>query len=182
MTDPDFRLESAASLGPDEPMNDEFCSFVLSLRRDGRSLHPRLVERAEEWADAHPECRRTLGDFAAVGDLLASESPVRASAGFTDRVLTKRRQFGRGGDVLPLLRRLSVAAALLLGLTLAFDMAFPAGAAADDELARQEHEIDSLRPDPFSDANLDAGLQILLPDPTPLAGNAPGPGEQGGDR
>jgi hypothetical protein len=186
MTDPDPRPQSATSLGPDEPLSDELCTYLLSLVRDGRGVHPRLVERAELWADEHPACRQTLGDFAVIGELLGDEAPRHASAEFTERVLSEQRRVRKAGDVLPLLRRLSIAAALLLGLTLAFDMSFPADAAADDEVARQPHQIDKLRPDPFSGPDLDAGLLALLPDATPLSGSwnareAP-VGEEGADR
>lgn len=173
MNDPQPRPEPTTSLGPDEPMSDEMCTFVLSLSRDGRSLHPRLVERAEAWADQHPACRRALTDFAIVGGVLAAEPSRQATQGFTERVLAEQRRVGRPGEVLPLLRRLSMAAAVLLGLTLAFDLSFPAGAAADDELARQAHRIDVVRPDPFVPADLDAGLRALLPDATPLGSVAP---------
>lgn len=168
MTDAVPPRDSATAIGPDEPMTDELCLFVLSLARDGRRFHPRLLERAEAWAAERLACQRALADFAAMSDVFAHEPPRRATEGFTRRVLSERRRVARGGDVLPLLRRMSVAAALLLGLTLVFDMSFPAGAAADDELARQPHAIDALRPDPFSEVDLDAGLRALLPDATRL--------------
>jgi hypothetical protein len=182
MTDSDFRFESMTEIGPDEPMSDELCTSLLSLHRDGRSLHPRLVERAETWASSHPACQQALGDFAAVSEVLSSEPSQSASRGFAERVLAKRRRFARGGDALPLLRRLSIAAALLLGLTLIADMTFPAGAAADDELARQEHQIDTLHPDPFAAPDLEGALQVLLPDVAPLGGEPAGRVEPGGDR
>jgi hypothetical protein len=182
MTDSDPPFESMTAIGPDEPMSDELCTLILSLQRDGRRLDPRAVERAEAWASSHPACREALGDFAALGDLLSSEPARQASPGFTDRVLNRRRLLARGGDVLPLLRRLAIAAALLLGLTVAMDMTFPTGAAADDELARQEHQIDTLHPDPFAAPDLDGALQVLLPDVAPLGGDSEGLEEPGGDR
>ncbi len=153
-------------------MTDELCLFVLSLVKDGRTLHPTLVTRAQGWAETHPSCQQALGDFAALSEVFRTEPELKASEGFTESVLRKqRREQRQGAQILPLLRRLSMAAAVLLGLTVAFDLGFPGGAAADDELEAHVHLMDSLRPDPFGGASkadaLRAGLDALLPDPSP---------------
>ena len=183
MNDSTQQHPSAMALGPDEQMTDELCLFVLGLVQDGRTVQPLLVQRAREWAAEHPVCSQALVDFALMGQVLQTEPKQRASQGFTDEVLRKRRdQRLAGGQILPLLRRLSLAAALLLAVTLGFDLSFPDGAVADDKLEASSHLMDSLRPDPFagsakSDA-LRVGLEVLLPDPASLAGEAAGVSER----
>jgi hypothetical protein len=156
-------------LGADDPMDDERCLFTLSLLMDGRSVHPQLADRARAWAEEHPGCHRALGDFEAIRDVLREERVALPSEGFTERVLEEHQQGARTGDVLPLVRRLSLAAALLLALTLGFDLQSPSSAHAGADLAAARHSIDELRPDPFGPAQLEDGLLVLFPDPAPLA-------------
>ncbi len=162
---PDPRLPAATSLGPDDPMDDDLCLFVLMLDRDGRDVPPALLERARAWADEHPACRRAADDMAAVDAVLASEPTRTAPDGFTDRVLAARRRRDReGGRVLPMMQRLAAAAALLLAVTIGVDMSTPGGAAAGDDLERdRSHAVDLLRPDPFAAPDVDAALRELLP-------------------
>ena len=162
---PDPRRPAATSLGPDDPMDDDLCLFVLMLDRDGREVPAALLERARAWADAHPRCRHAAADMAAVDAVLAGEPGRAAPDGFADRVLAAhRRRDGQGGRVLPMLQRLAVAAALLLAVTVGFDLRFPGGATAGDDLERDRpHALDLLRPDPFAAPDVDAGLEALLP-------------------
>jgi hypothetical protein len=62
--------------------------------------------------------------------------------------------------VLPFVRRLAVAAALLIAVSLGWTMARPFPAQAGDEVQRHKHHVvDSLRRTPFSPDDLDAGLR-----------------------
>ena len=161
--------EPVTSLDPAEPMTDELCLFVHSLLLDDRPVPAELAERARAWAAEHPACLAAVRDFEALGQVLAEEAPTGAPGDFTERVVTAARQEAPAARVLPFVRRLSAAAALLLGLTLVFDLQTPGGVEAGDDLARQRHVVDTLRPDPFGPADVDAGLRTLL-GTEPLAG------------
>ena len=176
---PDGRPASA--LRSDEALSDELCLFVHSLAMDGRPLPPRLLERARVWATEHPACAQAVRDFERLHEVLASEPARPARAGFTARVLRGLQRRTSSERVLPLVLRLSLAAALLLAFTLAFDLHFPGRAEAGADLARQSHVADTLRPDPFGEPQLEAALRRLFPDPVRLApargdGGDPGTG------
>jgi len=161
------------ALGLDDPMDDERCLFVLSLLMDGRSVHPVLAERARSWAEEHPSCGQALRDFEAIRAVLREERELSPSEEFTERVLHEREAGARSADITPLVRRLSLAAALLLALTLAFELQLPSSAIADADLSAQRHSIDELKPDPFGPPQLDAGLRALFPDAAPLSSRDP---------
>jgi hypothetical protein len=166
---PDGR-EPATALRADEPMSKQVCLFVFSLLMDGRPVPKALEARAREFAANHPDCARIVADFELVRDVLGEELPAVASEGFSELVLQRSRE--AGGEILPLVRKLSLAAALLLGLTVSFQLSQPGAAVADDEF-RQDHVVDVLRPDPFGPLDLDGGLRELLSDWTPLGQSSP---------
>jgi hypothetical protein len=58
--------------------------------------------------------------------------------------------------VLPLVRRLAVAAALLLAGTLGWSLAFPSTLRADPDVLRARHAVDHFRPTPFAPDRVDA--------------------------
>jgi hypothetical protein len=162
----DQRPPSGGALRPDEPMSDELCVFVLSLHADGRPLPAALLERARAWASAHPACRAALADFAAIGAILRSEPAPVARPGFVRRVLAARAAEAAGrGPALVLARRMAVAAALLLGLTVAAEIVLPRPAVADPDVTVERHAVDAFRPEPFQPDDLERGILTLLPDP-----------------
>lgn len=177
-THPDDDLRLTTSNLDEAPMDDELCVFVHALLDDGRPLSPQLVERARRWAAEHPSAAREVADLEAIGAALARDD-VEPSASFTDAVLAARRApvhvdevgAARGG-VLPLVRRLSVAAALAIVATIGWGMLEPDALFADDDPASLEVER-THRADEFTDERgrateraFEEGLDGLIePDP-----------------
>lgn len=149
----------------DHLMDDQTCLFVHSLLMDGRDVPFETAERARQWAAQHPACRQVLDDMRAQSEALAT-APVRCvSAGFTERVLA-----AAGGSasavfvepVLPFVRRLAVAAGLVLVLTLGFDLSTPSGLVADDRIDKQRHVVDHFRSSPFAPDRIVDGLRARV--------------------
>src|SRR5262249_4752466 len=95
------------------------------------------------------------------------EPAVAASAGFTGRVLAAvARERGTPDEVLvlPLVRRLAVAAALLVAVTLGWSLARPAELQAGPDVQRHRHAVDGFRRTPFTPDDSDAGLRARLRD------------------
>lgn len=177
-----FRPEPGrdGTLRPDEPMSDETCVFVLSLHADGRPVPPELLVRARAWAEDHPACRAMLGDFGAMSRALRALPVPRASARFAEGVLAARAAAGAApADILTLARRMAVAAALLLGLTIVFDTSHPRSAMADPDVAAEPHAVDVFRAAPFADDDVDAALEALLPDPARRASHRSADDDEG---
>ena len=158
---------AVTSLRTDEPMTDELCLFVLTLDADGRAVPDELLARARGHAAAHPDCARQLADMTAVGGILSSEPTRQASADFTERVVAAARADAEPGTVLPMVRQLAVAAALLLAVSIVWIGSGPGELVADDQIDAQSHAVDPFRVDPYGPDDLDAGLRRLLPDPRP---------------
>jgi len=158
------------------PLTDEEALFVLSVIQDGREVPERLGSLARQHSDAHPEIVEALGEFGLISEVFRSEAAEPASAGFTSETLNRAREgatadpvLGNGPTLTPsllsfqLARRMAVAAALLLSLTLGFDALRPTPAAADPAQEQQSYRGDVFRPEPYGPLALDLGLQELLP-------------------
>jgi hypothetical protein len=146
-------------------MTHALCLWVHSLLLDARDVPASLAERAAEHAHRCPACARELADWRAVSGVLREEPALAAPPGLAGRVTAAARAEG-GGEILPLARRLAVAAALVLAVTLVHDVVRPGTATADPDIARQPgHLIDAFRPDGTGPDDLRAGLRVLLPDP-----------------
>ena len=159
------------TISPDDPRDDRAMTAEQALRTlglvaDGRPVEPAVRARAEAYAAEHPGVRAELADQAAIREVLASEPAPVPAADFTDRVLAARSAPDpASGRILSLARRLSVAAALLLAVTVGGDLANPERAVADPSIEDQPHAVDAFGRDPFRAGDLDAGLQALFPDP-----------------
>ncbi|MGQ0552375.1 MAG: hypothetical protein ACT4PU_04070 [Planctomycetota bacterium] len=164
-----------SDLSVDGAMNDERCLFILALIEDGRRVDPQVQAAAQAWAQQHPACALFAEGLAADRRALGQAAPLRASAGFTERVVQAARP--SFGDTLPGLhsaepvlslgrvRLLALAASLLLLASLAFSLARPGSVLADQGLQRHRHVADHFRPDPFGPEDLVAGLRARLQDP-----------------
>lgn len=167
-------------------LTDEEALFVLSLIQDGRSVPEHLSALAREHSDAHPAIAEALGDFGLISEVFRSEAAEPASAGFTGEIVSRAREVSTAEAALSdgprathevlretlqapsllsfqLARRMAVAAALLLSLTLSFDALRPTPAAADPAVEQQFYRGDVFRPDPYGPPALDIGLAELLP-------------------
>lgn len=134
---------------------------VLSLLRDGRPVPADEAARARALAAADPAVAAMLAAWERQAAALAAEPARTASPGFTARVLAALA--GRGAQpaevlVLPLVRRLAMAAALLLAGTLGWSLAFPATLRADPDVLRARHAVDCFRPTPFAPDDVRAGM------------------------
>ncbi|GEM_PF-3068589 len=168
------------------PLTDEEALFVLSLIQDGRSVPEHLSALAHQHGEAHPAVAEALGDFCLMSEVFRSEAAEPASAGFTTELVSRVREVataepaindGPGATDEParetrptpsllsfqLARRMAVAAALLLSLTLSFDALRPTPAAADPAVEQQFYRGDVFRPEPYGPPALDVGLAELLP-------------------
>ena len=167
------------------PLTDEEALFVLSLIQDGRAVPEQLGALARQHGAARPEIAEALGDFGLITEAFHSEAAEPASAGFTGETLSRAREGaaaapvpGNGTTLTPslfsfqLARRMAVAAALLLSLTLSFDALRPTPAAADPAQEQQFYRGDVFRPEPYGPVALDLGLRELLPGRLDQAGGA----------
>jgi len=169
MSDPDFRHDDPDEAGPTlagllaaEELDDEGALFVLSLAQDGRPVPSALLSLARERAEANPAVAQAAADFARLSELLGEEPASVTSPGFTEAVLGRTRSV-RTVTSMVLARRLAVAATLLLGLTIAWEGARPAPAAADPSQENQSYRGDVFRADPYGPPDIEAGLEQLLP-------------------
>jgi len=167
-------------------LTDDEALFVLSLIQDGRAVPERLSAMAAEHGQTHPSVVAALGDFGLISEAFRAEAADPASASFTSRVLGQARaasppklapndpptpspELAQSSNLRPsllsfqLARRMAVAAALLLSLTLSWDALRPAPAAADPAQEQEFYRGDVFRPDPYGPVALDLGLQELLP-------------------
>lgn len=154
------------SLTGDEPMTDEVCLFVHSLLMDGRTVPGDLESRAKRWAAEHEHCRRAVADFEAIHDVLSTEPSHATGQDFTSRVVRTARSeesASRDGEVLPFVRKLAAAAAIVLSLTLIFEASTPEATVATDDVQSQRYAVDDFRADAFEADDLEAGLEALLP-------------------
>ncbi len=135
---------------------------VLSLLRDGRPVPAEEAQRARALAAADPGAAAMLAAWERQSAALAAQPARAASPGFTGRVLAAARgEQAQPAEVLvlSLVRRLALAAALLLSGTLGWSLAFPSVLRADPDVQRQRHAVDHFRPTPFAPDDLDAGLR-----------------------
>jgi hypothetical protein len=142
---------------------------VLSRLRDDRPVPTADAARARELAARDPEIAATLAAWERQAAVLRSEPGVAARPGFADRVLAamaRERNTPVEILVLPFVRQLAVAAALLVAVSLGWTMARPARLEANADLQHQRHHaVDSLRRTPFAADDLDAGLRARVADP-----------------
>jgi len=139
---------------------------LLSLLRDGRPVDGLAAARARELAASDPEVAAMLAAWERQAALLAGEPALRAPADFTERVV----QAALGEPVgelitLPVARRLALAAALLLAVTLGWSMARPGTLRADPDLQRHRHAVDHFRATPFGHDDILRGLRGRVRDP-----------------
>jgi hypothetical protein len=172
--------------GPD----DERCLAVLTLLMDRRAVEPELAAWARAHAAAHPACAAAFAELQALAATLASAPARRASPGFTGRVLARiapapARAAGaaagarvasagagraggsvqRSAEVLPFVRRLALAAGLVLAVTLGVDLLRPAPLATDSGLQRRRHAADHFRRDALGpEQDIEAALRARLKD------------------
>lgn len=152
------------------PTDDEraFALAVLSRLRDGREVPAAEAASARELAARDPEIASMLAAWDRQSALLAGEPAVSARAGFTDRVLAALAEQRSAPDevlVLPLVRRLAVAAALLAAVTLGWSLARPAELHAGADRPEQHHAVDGFRRTPFAPDDIEAGLRARKDDP-----------------
>ncbi len=147
----------------DIPPDDTTCLWVESLRLDGRPIAAQVLLYCGTMLAARPDLRRTAEGFRARRALLAEAPPLRARAGFTERVLAARR--ARSADVPTLARRLAIAAGLVLAVTLALDAIRPAALQAGSARERGRHAVDAFRAHPFAPDAVIEGLRARLLDP-----------------
>lgn len=182
MSDPDLRHDDPDEAGPTlagllaaEELDDEGALFVLSLAQDGRPVPAELLSLARERAEANPTVAQAVADFARLSEVLGEEPASVTSPGFTEAVLGRTRP-ARAVTPMSLARRLAVAATLLLGLTIAWEGARPAPAAADPSQENQAYRGDAFRADPYAPPDIEAGLEQLLPGRLDAASTGTGPG------
>jgi hypothetical protein len=133
---------------------------VLSRLRDGRPVPAAEAASAQALAARDPQIAEMLAAWERQAALLASEPAVHARPGFTDRVLAalaRERNTPVEVLVLPFVRRLAVAAALLVTVSLGWTLARPSPVMADPDVQRHKHHVvDSLRRTPFAPDDLQA--------------------------
>ena len=140
---------------------------VLSRLRDDRPVPAAEAARARALAARDPEIAATLASWERQAAVLGREPGVIARPGFTDRVLAamaRERSTPVEVLVLPFVRQLAVAAALLVAVSIGWTMARPARLEADADIQRAHHVVDSLRRTPFEADDLDAGLRARAKD------------------
>jgi hypothetical protein len=138
---------------------------LLSRLRDGRPVDAAAAAWAHAVAGSDAETRAMLAAWERQAALLAQEPPLAAPAGFTDRVLAAARGEAAGEVLsLPVARRLALAAALLLTVTLGWSLARPAALRADPDLQKNHHAVDGFRRTPFAPDDIEAGLRAWLRD------------------
>jgi anti-sigma factor RsiW len=139
---------------------------VLSRLRDERPVPPEQAARARELASRDPQIAAELAAWERLSAALRGAPGVVASEGFSDRVMAAMaRERGTPVEVLvlPFVRQLAVAAALLVAVSFGWTLAQPGRLEADADLQRQRnHVVDSLRRTPFEADDLDAGLRARL--------------------
>lgn len=141
---------------------------VLSRLRDGREVPAEQAARARELAAVDAGIAAMLAAWDRQSALLAQEPAASAPAGFTDRVLAALATERGAPDevlVLPLVRRLAVAAALLVAVTLGWSLARPTELHAGADRPEQHHAVDGFRRTPFATDDIDAGLRARKDDP-----------------
>ena len=142
---------------------------VLSRLRDGCPVPAAEAASAQALAARDPQIAEMLAAWDRQAALLASEPAVGARPGFTDRVLAalaRERSTPVEVLVLPFVRRLAVAAALLLTVSLGWTLARPSPVMADPDVQlHKHHAVDALRHTPFETDDLDAGLRARRLDP-----------------
>ena len=158
-------MSAAEHDGPTEAERAEALA-LLSLLRDGRPVDAEAAARARALAASDPEVGAMLAAWERQAALLAGEPALRAPADFTERVVAATRQDG-GGELLtlPVARRLALAAALLLAVTLGWSLARPGTLRADPDLQRHRHAVDHFRATPFGHDDILRGLRGRLNDP-----------------
>jgi len=161
------------NLRDDAPLSDELCLFVESLRLDERELPPTLDARVQAYVAERPELRRAVAELALHHELLSTAPALRVPDGFAERVLAARPVHTAAGR--PVLRRLAAAAALLLAVSLGWELTHPVHTLADADTARGRWIVDELQPDPFGPLEIDAALRERLPGPLDAAGEPAAP-------
>ena len=133
---------------------------VLSRLRDGRPVDAATAAWAQSVAESDAETRAMLAAWERQAAVLAQEPPLAAPAGFTERVLAAARGEAAGEVIsLPVARRLALAAALLLTVTLGWSMARPAALRADPDLQKNWHAVDNFRSTPWERDDILGGLR-----------------------
>jgi len=141
---------------------------VLSRLRDGRPVPAAEAASAQALAARDPQIADMLAAWERQAVLLASEPALSARPGFADRVLAAlARESSTPVEVLvlPLVRRLAVAAALLVTVSLGWTLARPSPVMADADMQRHRHAVDDFRRTPFGPDDLDAGLRKRIDSP-----------------
>ncbi len=147
-------------------MNRERCLHVFSLLVDGRPVPAAVEHAARQFALGDEDCAVALEDYRTLHELLASEPGVQASPGFATRVVAARTD--EGAAVLPFVRRLALAAALALAVTVGWALATPQELMADGSLEADVHTVDHFRSSPYQTDDLTGGITSLLTDPDPF--------------
>jgi len=158
-------VNAAGHDGPSDAERAEALA-LLSLLRDGRPVDALAAARARALAASDPEMAAMLAAWERQAALLAGEPGLHAPADFTERVLAAARPDGRGELLtLPVARRLALAAALLLAVTLGWSLARPGTLRADPDLQRHRHAVDHFRATPFAHDDILRGLRGRVHDP-----------------
>ncbi len=144
---------------------------VLSRCLDGEPVEPSEEARARSRLDSDPALAAAWRDMGSAQAALAALPGLTASAGFADRVVAAAAAAApthEPAPILPFVRRLAVAAAVTLGVTVGGGLARPLVAAADASIEQAWHAVDHFRSSPYAADDLARGIHSLLrsPDPT----------------
>ncbi|GJM21935.1 MAG: hypothetical protein DHS20C15_18500 [Planctomycetota bacterium] len=155
-----------AHLSGQEAITDELCLFVHSLRLDDRPVPAELAARVDAHVAASAELQRAVRGLSNDHELLSRGPEYEVPEGFAERVLKALKARVRTQPARrPGLVRFAAAAALLLGLSLVWDLSHPADVLADPDTATGRWIADDLRPDPFGPLQIEAALRKQLPGP-----------------